>query len=129
MALRELTLTGLLTWVEPNAARPRLGRRAASPGRGGAVETDAQEVDQDTAPARNIVQTRFRDVGEVGRARLAGENGGGPYDGLSLVRFSASLIAQAALASPMWLNACGKLPSSSPVAGSISSASSPTSLT
>ena len=29
----------------------------------------------------------------------------------------------------MWLKACGKLPSSSPVAGSTSSASSPTSLT
>ena len=28
-----------------------------------------------------------------------------------------ALIAQAALTRPMWLNACGKLPSSSPVAG------------
>ncbi len=34
-------------------------------------------------------------------------------------------MAQAALISPMWLNACGKLPSSSPVAGSTSSASRP----
>ena len=41
----------------------------------------------------------------------------------------AWLIAQAALISPMWLNAWGKLPSSSPVAGSTSSASRPTSLT
>ena len=38
-------------------------------------------------------------------------------------------MAQAALTSPMWLNACGKLPSRSPVAGSTSSASRPTSLT
>jgi len=44
------------------------------------------------------------------------------------VRRSASAIAQAALTSPMWLNACGKFPSSSPVSPSTSSASSPTSL-
>jgi len=41
---------------------------------------------------------------------------------------SASEMAQAALMSPMWLKAWGKLPSSSPVAGSTSSASRPTSL-
>jgi hypothetical protein len=41
---------------------------------------------------------------------------------------SARAIAQAALTRPMWLNAWGKLPSSSPVAGSTSSASRPTSL-
>src|SRR5438046_47226 len=40
---------------------------------------------------------------------------------------SAWEIVQAALTSPMWLNACGKFPSSSPVAGSTSSDSSPTS--
>src|SRR5436309_914387 len=38
-------------------------------------------------------------------------------------------MAQAALTSPMWLNSCGKLPSSSPVPASTSSASRPTSLT
>ena len=37
-------------------------------------------------------------------------------------------ISHAAVIRPMWLNACGKLPSSSPVAVSISSASSPRSL-
>ena len=42
---------------------------------------------------------------------------------------SAWLIAHAAFTRPMWLNACGKLPSSSPVSASTSSASSPTSLT
>ena len=45
------------------------------------------------------------------------------------VASSACAIAQAALTRPMWLKACGKLPSRSPVAGSTSSASSPTSLT
>ena len=39
------------------------------------------------------------------------------------------MIAHAALTSPMWLNAWGKLPSSSPLVGSTSSASRPTSLT
>ena len=38
-------------------------------------------------------------------------------------------IAHAALTSPMWLNAWGKLPRSSPLVGSTSSASRPTSLT
>ena len=38
-------------------------------------------------------------------------------------------IAHAALTSPMWLKACGKLPRSSPLVGSTSSASRPTSLT
>jgi hypothetical protein len=42
---------------------------------------------------------------------------------------SASKIAQAALTSPMWLKAWGKLPSSSPLVGSTSSASKPMSLT
>ena len=37
----------------------------------------------------------------------------------------AWLIAQAALTRPMWLNACGKLPRSSPVSGSTSSARRP----
>src|SRR3974390_2906991 len=37
-------------------------------------------------------------------------------------------IAQAALISPMWLNACGKLPIISPLPASTSSASRPTSL-
>ena len=37
-------------------------------------------------------------------------------------------ISQAAVIRPMWLNACGKLPSSSPLATSISSASRPRSL-
>ena len=45
------------------------------------------------------------------------------------VTSSASAIAQAALTSPMWLNACGKLPSSSPVPASTSSDRSPTSFT
>src|SRR6266851_2701089 len=40
----------------------------------------------------------------------------------------ACVIAQAALIRPTWLNACGKLPISSPLPGSTSSASSPTSL-
>jgi hypothetical protein len=44
-------------------------------------------------------------------------------------RRSAWEMAQAALMSPMWLKAWGKLPSSSPVTGSTSSASRPTSLT
>ena len=38
-------------------------------------------------------------------------------------------MAHAALTSPIWLNAWGKLPSSSPVVGSTSSASRSTSLT
>ncbi len=42
---------------------------------------------------------------------------------------SACAIAHAALIRPMWLKACGKLPRRSPVAGSTSSARSPTSLT
>ena len=42
---------------------------------------------------------------------------------------SASAMAQAALTRPMWLNAWGKLPRSSPLTGSTSSASRPTSLT
>src|SRR5215471_8450480 len=46
----------------------------------------------------------------------------------SLISRSASLIAQAALTSPMWLKACGKLPRSSRVFGSTSSASRPRSL-
>src|SRR6266536_3778613 len=37
-------------------------------------------------------------------------------------------MVHAALISPMWLNACGKLPIISPLRGSTSSASSPTSL-
>ena len=48
----------------------------------------------------------------------------------SLARALGRLVdAHAALTRPMWLNAWGKLPSSSPVVGSTSSASSPTSLT
>src|SRR3954452_258178 len=50
-----------------------------------------------------------------------------PGDGTAARRV-ASEISHAAFTSPMWLNACGKLPSSSPVAGSTSSASRPTSL-
>jgi hypothetical protein len=38
-------------------------------------------------------------------------------------------LPQAALTSATWLNACGKLPRSSPLTGSTSSASRPTSLT
>jgi hypothetical protein len=44
------------------------------------------------------------------------------------VRRSASEIAHAALTRPMWLKACGKLPSSSPVSGLTSSARRPRSL-
>ena len=47
----------------------------------------------------------------------------------SCVDASASEMAHAALTSPMWLNAWGKLPRSSPLSGSISSARRPTSLT
>jgi hypothetical protein len=39
----------------------------------------------------------------------------------------AWVMAHAALISPMWLNACGKFPIISPLAGSTSSASRPTS--
>ena len=45
------------------------------------------------------------------------------------VTASASAIAQAALTSPMWLNACGKFPRSSPLTGSTCSDRSPTSFT
>ena len=53
--------------------------------------------------------------------------GPGPLDGGWLPR--PRRIVHAALISPIWLNACGKLPSSLPVPASASSASSPTSLT
>jgi aminoglycoside phosphotransferase (APT) family kinase protein len=52
----------------------------------------------------------------------------GPARGYPAGARSASEMAQAALTSPMWLNACGKLPSSSPVSASTSSASRPRSL-
>ena len=42
---------------------------------------------------------------------------------------SVSAMAHAALTSPVWLNAWGKLPRSSPLTGSTSSESRPTSLT
>ena len=48
---------------------------------------------------------------------------------VDLCRSSVSEMAQAALTSPMWLKAWGKLPKSSPLTGSTSSASRPTSLT
>ena len=56
-------------------------------------------------------------AGAVGDAQLPA-----PYS-------SFWLIAHAALISPMWLKAWGKLPSSSPVSASTSSARRPTSLT
>ncbi len=61
--------------------------------------------------------SRRRNLGAAGQLPVA-----------AACRRSASEMAQAALMSPMWLKAWGKLPSSSPVAGSTSSASRPTSL-
>jgi hypothetical protein len=58
--------------------------------------------------------------------RSAAQSGRGLRPGW---RRSASVIAQAALTRPMWLNACGKLPIISAPPTSTSSASRPTSLT
>ena len=75
-------------------------------------------------PGRAVGQGRG-----LGRTRRRGRRtpvggGGGDHE----TRPRALSISQAAVISPTWLNAWGKLPSSSPFAVSISSASSPRSL-
>src|SRR5262249_22095360 len=64
-------------------------------------------------------------IGESGPVR---DESGIADDGVHDTRPRALSISHAAVISPMWLNACGKLPSSSPLEVSISSARSPRAL-
>jgi hypothetical protein len=75
-------------------------------------------------------------IGEIDRVGDGGRHQAGVRPDVSgafpagdFCRSSVSEMAQAALTSPMWLKAWGKLPKSSPLTGSTSSASRPTSLT
>ena len=84
---------------------------------GAFVRVDLGEHRQPWAVTRNLNEfRRLRDERRVA--------GGRAHDARPL----ALSISQAAVIRPMWLNAWGKFPSSSPVAVSISSASSPRSL-
>jgi uncharacterized OsmC-like protein/alpha/beta superfamily hydrolase len=96
-------------------ARPRLADAAAG-ARIPEVHTAAGPVDPDAAADRARACSSGNRV--VGPAHCC------PLECPPL----AWAIVQAALIRPMWLKACGKLPSSSPLSGSISSASRPTSL-
>ena len=78
--------------------------------------------------AAELVVGRAGGSSVQGSGRLEVAHGGYVSDPGAPLR-SASLIAHAALTSPMWLSACGWLPSILRVRGSTSSASSPTSLT
>jgi hypothetical protein len=78
------------------------------------VRIDLGEQRQPGKVADDLVELRrVRDESRVG--------GGRGHE----IRPLALSISQAAVISPMWLNACGKLPSNSPFAVSISSARSP----
>ena len=69
-----------------------------------------------------VAQPPVRDRLPVGVEASLDLVDGGAHDATVRPAWSSSL---AAVIRPMWLNACGKLPSCSPVAVSISSASRP----
>src|SRR5207253_4975222 len=100
----------------------------------GAVETDTQHAHEYAPLIGNVRQARLRHIDQTSALRNARRHRDRAHHNTSCGASSALPptrardIAQAALIRPMWLNACGKLPSSSPVVGSTSSASSPTSL-
>src|SRR5262245_19135701 len=94
--------------------------RAVARGREDAADEkrDADSREPESLP-------RLHDRGQHDRRGEPREKDARQVHGVLAAAHSASVSA--ALMSPTWLNACGKLPRSTPVSGSISSESSPTS--